>query len=262
MIGIHTPQFEFEKNPEYVKQTAIDNNIFWPIALDNEYSNWKRFKNKFWPTNYLVNKNGEVVYCHMGEGEYSKLEKVIQDLMHARNKKIKFSEMFVEKTNNVCFSATPDMCCGYTKGFVANEKGYMTNKDAIYRKPKIIPQNKMALDGEFLAVSEYIQVQKVGSSIYLNFMATEINLTMEPFGKEAVAEVRLEGNLFPKEIRGRDIDDSGNVRVGEYKAYNILKANFPVSGLMSVDLKEGKLKAYNFTFSGCVNRCDMPNDPS
>jgi len=74
--------------------------------------------------------------------------------------------------------------------------------------------------------------------------------------------VRLEGNLFPKEIKGNDVDDSGTVRIDQYKTYNILKANFPASGLLSINLKEGKFKAYSFTFSGCVNRCDMPNDPS
>lgn len=262
VISIHSPQFEFEKNPDCVKRAAMANNIYWPIALDNEYKNWNRFKNKYWPTNYLVNKKGEVVYCHIGEGEYTKLEKIIEDLLQARNSKIKFADMLIEKTNNICFSATPDIFCGYTKGMIANGSGYASNKDAVYEKPHVVPQNKMALGGEFLAASEYIQCQKIGSCIYLNFIATEINLTMEPFGKEAVAEVRLEGNLLPKDIKGKDVDDAGNVHVEEYKIYNILKTNFPVSGHLTISLKEGKYKAYNFTFSGCVDRCDVPSEAS
>lgn len=262
MIGIHTPQFEFEKNPEYVEQAAIDNNVYWPVALDNEYKNWKRFKNKYWPTSYLVDKKGDVIYCHIGEGGHLKIEKIIHDLIYKRKTQVRFSEMFVEKTNNMCFSATPDICCGYMKGIIANNTGYLSNRNASYVKPKMISQSKMALGGEFLVASEYIQPQMIGSSIYLNFIATEINLTMEPFGREAVAEVKLEGSLFPKEIKGSDVDDSGSVRINEYRTYNILKANFPASGLLSIRLNEGKFKAYSFTFSGCVNRCDMPEDPS
>lgn len=260
VISIHSPQFEFEKNPDCVKRAAIANNIYWPIVIDNQSINWKRFKTKFWPTNYLVNKNGEIVYCHMGGGEFTKLEKIIEDLIHERKTKVRFSEMFMERTNNVCFSATPDINCGYTKGIIANNTGYLSNKDALYKKPKIIPQNKIALSGEFFSTSEYIQPQKIGSSIFLKFIATEVSLTMEPFGREALAEVRLEGNLFPNEIRGSDVDDSGIVRINEYKTYNILKANFPASGILNISLKEGKFKAYNFTFSGCVNKCDMPSD--
>jgi len=263
MIGIHTPEFEFEKKPECVRRKLIDNNIYWPIALDNEYRNWKRFKNKYWPTIYLINKNGDVVYCHVGEGGYAKIEKLIQDLINAKKKKkVKSPEMIVEKTNNICFSATPDIHFGYRKGIPANISGYIADKDALYKRPRMIPQDKMALEGEFFSAPGYIQTQKVGSSIYLNFNATEIDLVMEPFGKEATAEVMLEGKPLPKEIRGRDVNDLGNAAIAEYKAYNILKADFPVSGVLKIRLREGKFKAYDLAFSGCVGRCDVQSDPS
>lgn len=256
LIGIHTPQFEFEKNPEYVEQTVIDNNIYWPIMIDNDHINWRRFKNKYWPTVYLADKKGDVVYCHMGEGGYARMEKIIHNLIIEKSRKVKFSQMSIEKTNNICFSPTPDICCGYVKGLIANNRGYISNKDAVYVKPKKISENKMALSGEFLAASEFIQPQREGSSIYLNFTATEINLTMEPFGKEAIIEVGFEGNLFPNELKGNDVDNFGRVLIKEYRAYNILKANFPSSGVLSITLIEGKFKAFNFAFSGCVNRCD------
>lgn len=261
MIGIHTPQFDFEKRPQCVKRKLIDNDMYWPIALDNEYRNWKRFKNKYWPTNYLINKNGEVVYCHIGEGGYATLDKIVQDLLKAKKTKAKSPEMVVERTNNICFSATPDIHFGYKKGIPANSSGYVPDKDALYKRPRIIPQNEMALEGEFFSAPAYIQTQKVGSSIYLNFNATEIDVVIEPFGKEATAEVMLEGKLLPKEIRGGDVDDLGNVHVAGYRAYKIIKADFPVSGILKLRSKEGKFKAYDLTFSGCVGTCDVQSDP-
>lgn len=255
VVGVHTPQFEFEKNADCVKRTIIANNMYWPIAIDNEYKNWKNFRNKYWPTSYVVDRKGRVVYCHIGEGEYSKIEKVIQEQIRTRNTKSKQPNVFVEKTPNVCYSATKDMFCGYSKGYLANKSGYLRDRDISYKKPRIVPQHKMVLDGQFISFPECVQCQRIGSSMVLNFIATEINATMEPFGEKALAKALIEADAQLGEIKGKDVDESGNIVIDTLKTYNVMRADYPVAGRLSITLKAGKYKAYSFTFSGCSCGC-------
>ncbi len=157
IISVHTPQFEFEKDLEYVKQASSDNNMFWPIAVDNERVNWNGFRNKFWPTSYLMNRKGKLVYCQIGEGEYLKIEDRIRSLLLERNKKCNTGDVLIERTNNVCFNPTPRTYLGYSKGSIINRGGYSIEKDKHYEKSKKITQNSIALSGDFFAASQFIQ---------------------------------------------------------------------------------------------------------
>lgn len=255
IVSIHTPQFEFEKDLECVKGAGLDNNIYWPIVLDNEYYNWNRFKNKFWPTSYLINKKGQIVYCRIGEGEYFKMEERIRSLLLERNKRRSSEDMLTEKTDNVCFCATPEAQLGYLKGNIINRGGYFRDRNRYYEKPKKVLQNSMALSGDFYATSKFIQSQKEGSTIYLKFIATRVDLALSPFGSEAIAEVMLDGRAIEEGARGDDVDDSGKLHIKEQKTYNLLKANYPAQGVLSISCRKGKFRAYNFNFLGCVNGC-------
>lgn len=175
--------------------------------------------------------------------------------MLERGRKRDNGGMLIERTNNVCFSATPDMYFGYSKGNIMNRGGYYRDGDKCYEKPDKFLQNSMALSGDFHATSKFIQTQQEGSAIFLKFIATEINLVLSQFGKEAIAEVMLDGKVLPLDARGSDLNDSDELHIKEQRAYSLLKANYPVEGILSIRSKKGIFRAYSAKFLGCVNSC-------
>lgn len=80
-IGIHTPEFDHERKPANVKKAVLDLGIEFPVALDNDYAAWNRYNNQAWPTMYLIDAEGRIVYLHVGEGNYEQTERKIQQLL-------------------------------------------------------------------------------------------------------------------------------------------------------------------------------------
>ena len=110
IIGIHTPEFEFEKDKSNVERAAHELGVFWPIVLDNDYVNWNNFANKYWPAKYLVDENGYIVYTHFGEGEYEKTEKAIQSLLkNIKKEHLRKTEKEKHTHHGVCFRPTPEL---------------------------------------------------------------------------------------------------------------------------------------------------------
>ena len=86
MIGVHAPEFAFEKNIKNVKRAIGDLNVEFPVAIDNNFTIWRAFKNNYWPANYFIDAQGRVRFHHFGEGEYEKSEQVIQQLLEEAKK--------------------------------------------------------------------------------------------------------------------------------------------------------------------------------
>ena len=240
LIGIHTPEFEFEKNPKNVEAALKEFNITWPVVLDNNYFLWDNFANRFWPAKYLVDKEGDLVYTHFGEGNYAETEKAIQALL----KDVSFPTIVglprIEpepKTTAVCIPFTPETYCGYSRGRISNPGGYYQDRINDYVSLEVIAQDTIALQGKFLATREYVQSEEEGATLYLNFRATEVNLVMKPANDRATIEIMLNG----KRLKELTIESA--------TMYNLIKSKTPLSGILSIKAVASKFQAYVFYLS-------------
>lgn len=254
MIGVHTPEFEFEKEPKNVENAIKDQGVGWPVVLDNDYINWNNFANRYWPAKYIINKEGKIIYSHFGEGGYEETEKVIQDLLK-QGASMDLPEVSKEEHahGTVCFRPTPETYTGHDRGELTNESGYAKNKSYDYTAPAAISKDQIALEGKFTAQGEYVESEQSGAKLLLNFQATEVNLVMHPVDSQAMVHVELNGAPIPKEISGFSVDENSDVKITKPTLYNFIKSKNLVEGTLSITAKEGNFRGYAFTFSGCEN---------
>lgn len=267
LLGVHAPEFEFEKDPDNVKAAIKKFGIEWPVVLDNDRKNWDAFENRYWPAKYLVNCAGEIVYTHFGEGGYAQTERQIQRLLTEGGQGMELPSVGAEEHGHggVCFIPTPETYCGYERGQWANEAPHQENIEADYQWEGELPEDAIALDGRFFAGAEYVESRGEGASLFLRFRATEVNLVMRPAGPSRPAQaetsgedvrvsITLDGGVPDPAVRGRDVDESGDVFIRESNLYNVLKSEGLIEGTLRIQAREGNFQAYAFTFSGCRER--------
>lgn len=240
IIGIHTPEFEFEKDPKNVERALREIGIGWPVVLDNEYVNWNNFANHYWPAKYLADQNGNIVYTHFGEGAYTETERVIQTLLFGTGiTSLPEIDRDEHVHGGVCFVPTPETYCGYERGRLVNPDGYRKDEVFDYETPEALPPNLIALKGKFLAAPEYVESHASGATLLLNFRATEVNLVLKPAADRAVASVILNDTLVKDLV------------IEKPAMYNLLPQGDLKEGILKVQAEEGNFQAYAFTFSGC-----------
>lgn len=251
IIGIHTPEFDFEKDPKNVEKAIKELGIGWPVVMDNNYTNWNNFANHYWPAKYLVDKNAKIVYEHFGEGAYEEIEQRIRSLLGLKTGEEKALEIGEHKHAKVCFIATPEIYCGYLRGRIDNKEGYQKDVVAQYTSPEVLQEDSIALSGSFLATSEFVESQDPTSTLILCFHATEVNLVLAPQGTKITIEVFFNEQPLGQEIMGKDVEERERITVTTERLYNLLKSRQPLSGVLEIRAEEGNFRAYAFTFSGC-----------
>ena len=135
---------------------------------------------------------------------------------------------------------------------MSNFGGYYFDQATEYDLPDRISDNSIALSGNFVATPEYIESKDDNSVLNLKFKATEVNLVMQPADKPSALTIKFEDQTVPKDLRGKDMDPEGLVRVDRPAMYNLIKSTYPVSGTLTLQPKEGNFRAYAFNFSGCI----------
>ena len=246
MIGIHTPEFEFEKELNNVEHACRDLGVTWPVVLDNDRVNWNNFANRYWPAKYIADKDGKIVYEHFGEGGYEKTENIIRKLIGEEMEDVSVEE---HGHGNVCFSPTPELYCGYNRGFLSNKEGYDRDKQFDYKKPAM-NEDSIGLAGKFTAKAEYVESADSSSELLLRFRATEVNLVLHPVDDIAEIEIFLDNDKLPKEYWGEDVDEN-NVAILKPTMYNLVRTSGLLEGILSIKPVKGNFRAYAFTFSGC-----------
>ncbi len=253
LVGIHAPEFEFEKEPQNVARACRELGVTWPVVLDNRFVNWHNFANRFWPAKYLSDTSGRIVYQHFGEGAYLETESRIQKMLLKISREPALPPLDHEPERVRCVRATPETYCGYVRGRITNGGGYVRGVRSTYERPRAMKPDTLALSGRFLAEPQYVESAEAGASLLLDFKGTEVNLVMRSASGASTVEVQLAGKP-PGDARGADVEPTGMLTVREPRMYNLLKADRALAGLLSVTSIEGSFQAYAFTFSGCLER--------
>ncbi len=174
IIGIHTPEFEFEKDIENVRAAVEKFGIEYPVVLDNDYATWTAFGNRYWPHKYLIDQNGNIVYDHIGEGAYEETEKEIQNALGVLDEEMVTPSEVVE----VDFSKveSPEVYFGSSRNeFLENGNAFKEGVQS-FEEPETLEKNKLYLVGDWDITSEYAQNQTPNAKILFRYEAKNVYL--------------------------------------------------------------------------------------
>ncbi len=244
IVGVHSPEFEFEKKLDNVKAAVAKFNIHYPVALDNTLSTWQNFHNLYWPAHYLIDKNGRVVYTHFGEGDYNVTEQNIRNLLAVKDDNPPSAEMPSWSLSR----QTPETYLGYLRqeNFGNNESLDKDNKHH-YAYPASLSRDQWGLEGDWKVEGEKIVSQSDKASLRLYFNAKKVFLVM---GTKDNNPIKLTLLLNGKPIGiSTGIDaPNGQVEVNQHRLYELVNQSTAENGLLEIQVNQPGLEAYAFTF--------------
>ncbi len=243
VIGVHTPEFEFEKNTDNVKEAVEDFKLTYPVMQDNNYDTWSAYSNRYWPAKYLIDKDGVIRYFHFGEGEYDQTEKAIQDLLGASDTQT------ISNPEYEINSKTPELYLGYSRiQYLSSPEEIQKDKSALYSSPQTQDSSTFSYQGMWTIGSEYAMPEK-GSKLLLNFDAEDVFLVMRPKEKNNSGNIslKLNGKLIPKTAQGKDVDE-GIVQITKDKLYNLIHFEKAQKAQLEIEFLDNNIQAFAFTF--------------
>ena len=242
IIGVHAPEFEFEKNKDNLAQAITDFGLTYPIVQDNDFSTWRAYDNRYWPAKYIIDKDGVIRYTHFGEGGYDETEKIIQDLLKEAGAQNVSSK--VQNPSYQIQSRTPEIYLGFGRmeGFASIEQ-IKQNTLVTYTPPVNLESNQVAFEGNWNVMKEYAIPQK-GAQLFLNFEAKEVFLVMRTLGKKAIVKVYLDNKM---QYFGEH-NTNGVVTVDSDKLYKLILLPTPGKHILKLEFEDSNAQLFAFTF--------------
>ena len=258
IIGVHSPEFEFEKKYENVKEAAEKYQLKYPIVLDNEHQTWNAYNNRYWPHKYLIDIDGFVRFDHVGEGGYDETEKIIQELLQERMDRIgkgKIKDDMAEPSDapDVDFSKirTPEIYLGYefTRGNFGNPEGLPAEQIVDYATPKVVKPNNIYLEGKWKINRDNAELVGDVGRILLGYDAKSVNIVASS-GQGTLISTYLDAQSLNETEKGSDIkiiNKQGTAYIKDEKLYNLVDYDYD-SHLLELIIKGKGFKIYTFTF--------------
>ena len=253
IIGVHTPEFEFEKKFENVKTFVEKQEIKYAVVLDNDYVTWRAFQNNYWPHKYLIDKGGLIRFDHIGEGAYDETEKQIQMLLEELNKE-KSKEVIEMRKEETVFSKikTPEIYFGYEflRQPLGSIEGIKANQITSYKLPEVLQKNLAFLEGEWKALEDHLILVSETGKVALRFEARKANIVA---GSEQGSEltVMVNGAEVNEENKGTDSIESNEkflIQIKDQKLYNIVSLPEYSEAELVFEVKGKGFEIYSFTF--------------
>ena len=257
VIGVHAPEFAFEKNVDNVKKAIADIGITYPVAIDNNYAIWRAFDNEYWPAHYFIDAKGQVRHHHFGEGDYDQSERVIQQLLAEAGKTGVSNDIVAVKATGAEAAASdeadvqsPETYVGYmrSQNFV-DDAG--TVNDAAHDYAAATPKlNEWGLAGNWTVGPQEATSNSADSRLYYRFHARDLHLVLGPSadGKPVRFQIMVDGKP-PGDGHGVDTDANGNGVVTGQRLYQLVRASGPVSDhTFEIKFLDPGAQAYAFTF--------------
>ncbi|MGV2981020.1 cytochrome c biogenesis protein DipZ [Camelimonas sp. ID_303_24] len=259
VLGVHTPEFAFEKNLANVRKAIGDFGIVYPVAVDNDYAIWRAFSNEYWPAHYLIDANGRIRYRHFGEGQYAETGQAIQDLLReAGASGVVMAEGAPAAPAGTGAEAAPDVgnlrshetYLGYKRAEnFASAGGLTADASRLYEAPQ--PQtNQWGLAGAWTVGAEHARLDASGGAISYRFSARDLHLVLGPgpAGKPVRFVVTIDGKP-PGDSHGVDIDAAGAGTVTENRLYQLVRQKGDVTPHnFEIRFLDPGVEAYAFTF--------------
>jgi len=257
VVGVHTPEFDFEKDLGNVRSAAAAQGVRYPIALDSDYRTWKDFRNQAWPAFYFIGADGHVRHQSFGEGGYARSERLLQHLLSEANGRLvapgivdiagKGAQVAADERN----LGSPETYIGYARtARFASPGGIRQDVASPYRQAADLPLNRWSLDGVWTAGREFAtQIGRTGRISY-RFHARDLHLVMAPSvpGHPVRYTVRIDG-AAPGADHGADVDAKGRGTVREPRMYQLIRQARPVADrTFEIAFSDPGVRAYVFTF--------------
>ena len=243
IIGVHAPEFEFEKNPKNVEKAIKDFGLKYPVVQDNAFATWKAYRNQYWPAKYLIDSEGNIRYTHFGEGAYDETEKAIQELLKEMGESDQLPQVSNPSYEN--FANTPETYLGYWRiaNFASSEK---IKRDLLqqYTLSNKLKYDNFAFLGDWTVMEKYALPEK-GAKLSLDFESKEVFLVMRPKnGKSGQVKILIDGK---SEHLGEDVKD-GIVIVDSDRLYKLIDLKKPGRHILDLEFIDNNLELFAFTF--------------
>ncbi len=273
VVGVHSPEFKFEKDIDNVEKAMHRYGINYPIIQDNDHKTWNAYANNYWPRMYLVDDEGYIRYDKVGEGDYNQTENAIQSLLSERNIKrgienndqnaiYLYKNEYLDKSNNkmsgflsqsVDFTKikTPEMYFGYQfpGSSLGNSEGFHPGENVTYAIPSnsSIKPNTIYLEGQWKNNPESMELNgDTDGRIVLNYTSKSVNLVA---GGEGNVTVYEDGNSLKSNSKGIDIGNDSKFIIDGPRLYNIVNhPSYNGSHLLVMDIKGKGFETFAFTF--------------
>lgn len=244
IIGVHAPEFEFEKNIDNIKTALQKYNIHYPVAVDNNLATWDNFNNQYWPAHYLIDKNGRVVYTHFGEGDYDVTEHNIQVLLG-----LKSAVAPVEgQKENFNVYQTPETYFGYARAErFSNDITLQSNHDYQYTFPPFLRINHWSLNGQWFVAHDKIITTAANAKLRMNFNAKKVFMVLGTRDNKPIT-VTITLNGKPVGTNAGADAPKGILTVDKHALYELIDQKEATNGLLEITVQQPGLEAYTFTF--------------
>lgn len=253
IIGIHSPEFEFEKDPENVMAAMVKHGIEYPVVMDNDMETWKAFENRYWPRKYIADHEGYIRYDHIGEGAYQETERIIQELLAERSMAMQTSMPSQDLVDLESFqhtsSRTPELYLGYQLAFgrsqLGNEEGFRPNQAVTYGSIPETPEiHKFYMVGQWHNGPESMKLESDSGEIHLQYFAKEVNIVTEGVG---TIHVYLDGEPITAEHQGYSLN--GHILdIAEPGLYNIVASDSANVHMLELRVMTPGIEVFTYTF--------------
>jgi thiol-disulfide isomerase/thioredoxin len=256
VVGVHTPEFSFEKDLGNVHEATTQLRVNYPVAVDNHYVIWNAFGNNAWPALYLVDAHGRIRYRRLGEGGYEQTEKLIQELLVEAGAKgadtsmVRVSSVGSQAAADWDDLQSPETYVGSARTENFSSPGGLKNGKRTYSAPLQLPPNGWALTGDWTVGSEAAKLDASNGRIVYRFHARDLHLVMGPRVREEPVPFRilLDGKP-PGTSHGADVDAQGNGILVEHRLYQLVRQTLPVvDRQFQIEFLAPGAEVFSFTF--------------
>jgi len=256
-IGVHTPEFAFERVVGNVQKATKDLGVTYPVAVDSNYKIWGAFHNQYWPALYFIDASGTIRHHHFGEGEYDESERIIKQLLReagAKNVAMGLTDVSaqgVEAAASNLYQISPETYVGYARAeHFASPQSVSKDHAAAYTVPARLSADQWALGGNWKVTAEGAQLLQPGGRIVYRFNGRDLHLVLGPTqeGRGVHFKVRLDGQA-PGDNKGADVAADGSGVVTEQRLYQLIRVAHPGDEhMVEIEFQDAGVEAFAFTF--------------
>jgi thiol-disulfide isomerase/thioredoxin len=256
VIGVHAPEFAFEKNIANVRQAAKDMSVDYPIAIDNDHVIWRAFRNEYWPALYVIDAHGQIRHHQFGEGGYEPSERIIQQLLaETGNTGIDRSLVSVDGRGAEAAAdwgslKSSENYLGYERTENFSSPGAAFDEPRVYVVPGRMGLNHWALSGDWTLARGLILLNRSNGHIAYRFHARDLHLVMGPAASGKSLRFRVSLDAAPPGVaHGIDVDDRGYGMVAQQRLYQLIRQPKPIGDRQfEIEFLDSGVEAFSFTF--------------